>query len=318
MDIQSLNPLLLLLLQYPRGVSQEFLMQRLGISDSAIAVNIKKLKNQGYNIQYVDEKFILINPLPFALIPEKVKLNIPQNSIPEILFINRCTSTNVIAKDLLSKFSSFFLIAREQYQGKGRMNRTWEMQKDKDLALSFGYRTDMSHSYFFSLIRVAALAVYKTLNAFGISCFVKWPNDIIDTEGRKICGILAEVINENNINSVVIGIGINVNSNFLPDYATSVYQILGKEIDINKFAAHLIRAINNFYFEFPQNESLIILEWQNHLAWLGEKVVFQMDNQKFFGIFKGCTKEGALLLEIDKKIQTFYVGDLYNIKLRKS
>ncbi|SFB78877.1 BirA family transcriptional regulator, biotin operon repressor / biotin-[acetyl-CoA-carboxylase] ligase [Brevinema andersonii] len=317
MNIQSLNPVLLMLLQYQKGISQAFLMQQLGISDSAIAINIKTLKDQGYDIQYANEKFILINPLPFVLIPEKIKLNIPQNNIPEILFVDRCTSTNIIARDLLSKFSSFFLIAREQYRGKGRMNRTWEMQKDKDLALSFGYHTDIPHSYFFSLIRVAALAVYKTLNAFGISCFVKWPNDIIDGEGKKICGILAEIINESNINSVVIGIGINVNSNFLPDYAASIYQILGKEIDINKFAGHLILTINNFYSEFPQNESLIIQQWQNYLAWLGEKVIFQIDDQSFWGIFKGCTKEGALLLEIDKEIQTFYVGDLYNIKLRK-
>lgn len=317
MDIQSLNPLLLLLLQYPQGVSQEFLMRQLGISNSVLAVNIKKLKEQNYNIQYANEKFILIHPLPFALIPEKIKLNILQKDIPEILFINRCTSTNVIAKDFLSKFPSFFLIAREQYQGKGRMNRTWEMQNDKDLALSFGYRTNISHSYFFSLIRVAALAVYKTLHAFEIPCFVKWPNDIIDTEGRKMCGILAEVINDNNTNSVIIGIGINVNSNFLPDYATSVYQILGKETDINKFAAHLIQTLNDFYIEFPRNESLVISEWQNHLAWLGEKVIFQTRDQNFLGIFKGCSKEGALLLEIDNEIQTFYVGDLYNIKLRK-
>lgn len=317
MNVQSLNPLLLMLLQYPKGISQAFLMQQLGISDSAVAINIKMLKDQGYDIQYTNEKFILINPLPFALIPEKIKLNIPQNNIPEILFIDRCTSTNIIARDLLSKFSSFFLVAREQYQGKGRMNRTWEMQKDKDLALSFGYHTDVPHSYFFSLIRVAALAAYKTLNAFGISCFVKWPNDIIDGEGKKICGILAEIINESNINSIVIGIGINVNSNFLPDYATSIYQILGKEIDINKFAAHLILTMNNFYSEFPQNESLMIQQWQNYSAWLGEKVVFQMNHQSFSGIFKGCTKEGALLLEIDKEIQTFYAGDLYNIKLGK-
>lgn len=317
MDIQELNPLLLLLLQHSQGVSQEFLMQQLGISEAVLAAGIKKLKNENYDIQYTNEKFILTDPLPFALIPEKIKLYTSQNNIPEILFINQCTSTNVMAKDLLAKYSSFVLIARDQYQGKGRMNRTWDMQNDKDLALSFGYHTPISRSYFFSLIRVAALAVYKTLHAFRIPCFVKWPNDIIDAEGRKICGILAEVIKNNNTNALIIGMGININSNFLPDYATSVYQILGEEVDINKFAAYLIETFNDFYIEFPRNEFLIISQWQNHLAWMGEKVIFQSGDQNFLGVFKGCSKEGALFLEIDNEIQTFYVGDLYNVKLRK-
>ena len=44
---------------------------------------------------------------------------------------------------------------------------------------------------------------------------IKWPNDIV-AEGKKICGILTEMNAElNSIHSLIIGIGLNVNGNYL-------------------------------------------------------------------------------------------------------
>ena len=72
---------------------------------------------------------------------------------------------------------------------------------------------------------IAGLAVFNAvrdvLDASGVSvadqACIKWPNDIY-IGNRKLCGILSEMIaEETRIVSIIIGIGINVNSDEVPE-----------------------------------------------------------------------------------------------------
>ena len=61
---------------------------------------------------------------------------------------------------------------------------------------------------------VMSLAIVKALERLNIpKLSIKWPNDILSAN-KKICGVLIEnVIKQNQLESSIIGIGLNVNQN---------------------------------------------------------------------------------------------------------
>ena len=58
---------------------------------------------------------------------------------------------------------------------------------------------------------LSANAIVETLDSFGLSSKIKWPNDIL-VNSKKISGILCEssFVKERS-NFIVVGIGININ-----------------------------------------------------------------------------------------------------------
>ena len=65
---------------------------------------------------------------------------------------------------------------------------------------------------------------------------IKWPNDLI-FNNQKFCGILQEVIQFNNFDYLIVGIGLN--NNVVPQNksfkSTSLKNILNKKINNRKF-----------------------------------------------------------------------------------
>ena len=80
---------------------------------------------------------------------------------------------------------------------------------------------------------------------------VKWPNDIF-VNGKKICGILQELITSNNKKFLIIGIGINIISN--PDInnrylATNILSETKKKPSIKKVMTLLVKSYEKFFFD---------------------------------------------------------------------
>jgi len=100
-----------------------------------------------------------------------------------------------------------------QTAGRGRLDRVWTAPPGSSLALSVllrprlpsGAALPTAHWGWISLM--AGLAMRETIAdvAPGITPDVKWPNDLL-VDGRKLCGILAEVAADS---SIVVGIGVN-------------------------------------------------------------------------------------------------------------
>ena len=76
---------------------------------------------------------------------------------------------------------------------------------------------------------------------------LKLPNDIL-INGKKICGILQETIKKNNIQYLIIGIGLNlVNSPQISKYpTTSLYDLTNSKISVNKISKELKDMYKNF------------------------------------------------------------------------
>ena len=149
-------------------------------------------------------------------------------------------STNTYLKENYSSLDDLtFVSADYQSSGKGRNQRVWDSKPGENLLFSLLIKDSDYFPLYKAISIVSAYSVMKTLNEYGIEdTMIKWPNDVY-VGGQKICGILLESVSRNEIECLIIGIGINVNQKtFGTDYIhppVSMRNILNKEIDMNEF-----------------------------------------------------------------------------------
>lgn len=136
-------------------------------------------------------------------------------------------STNTYLKENYEKLDNFtFVSADFQSAGRGRNNRNWKSEKGENLLFSLLIKDKALIDKFSSLSVISAFSIIKALNLEHLS--IKWPNDIYYKDS-KLCGILLEAVTKNEIECLIIGIGLNVNQReFVGEYKrtpTSLYQI---------------------------------------------------------------------------------------------
>lgn len=134
-----------------------------------------------------------------------------------MIMLGSVPSTNKTAAELirLSKVQhGAVIVANEQTQGRGQRGRSWHSRPDLDLTFSIVLLPDgLLAEEQFMLSKVAALAVRDTVSFYcAWEVRIKWPNDVL-VDRRKVAGILIECeLEGDRLRSVVVGIGINVNS----------------------------------------------------------------------------------------------------------
>ena len=136
-------------------------------------------------------------------------------------------STNNRVKELADAGapSGAAVIADRQTAGRGRLGRSFSspgISRDCDLLGLDRLRLDLSlpEDRLMTVPALAAVAGARAVRrAAGLDCGIKWPNDLV-CAGRKVSGILTELVPTQSGPAVVIGIGINVHEQtFSPDAA---------------------------------------------------------------------------------------------------
>jgi BirA family biotin operon repressor/biotin-[acetyl-CoA-carboxylase] ligase len=144
----------------------------------------------------------------------------------------RVGSTQDVARDLARGGAAHgtTVLAEVQEAGRGRLDRRWESGEGLDLAFSVVLRPGgrLREAPLLTLGAAAALA-----DTFDVR--VKWPNDVVDGDGRKLAGILAEAetAEGDRVAWVVLGVGLNVNRTAFPGLpnATSLALLAGGVLD---------------------------------------------------------------------------------------
>lgn len=111
----------------------------------------------------------------------------------------------------------------DQRAGRGRHGRAWQAPPGAALALSVHLRPTgpsgpLASAHLSWLSLVASAAVARRLVGLGVPAHLKWPNDVLDAEGRKLCGVLATLApapffpgaDAGETPGVVVGMGVNV------------------------------------------------------------------------------------------------------------
>ena len=134
------------------------------------------------------------------------------------------------------------LVAEHQVSGRGRPDRTWTSRPRAGITVSFLLRRDVpaARRGWVPLLTGVALAE-SVAEVAGVLPSLKWPNDLLAVDGRKLAGILAETSGT----AVVVGVGLNVSTATaeLPETATSLASVLGSTVDRAPVLLAFLRAV---------------------------------------------------------------------------
>ncbi|MFC4243494.1 biotin--[acetyl-CoA-carboxylase] ligase [Gryllotalpicola reticulitermitis] len=147
------------------------------------------------------------------------------------------------------------LVADEQTAGKGRLGRQWQAPPGTSLAMSVLLRPDqlpgnLPIGALGWLPLLAGAAMRRAVAAQGVNgAELKWPNDVL-IEGRKVSGILAELLPD--ASGVVVGSGVNLTipEDELPTPTATSLLLAGVESpDVDALVADYLTALNTFVYE---------------------------------------------------------------------
>jgi BirA family biotin operon repressor/biotin-[acetyl-CoA-carboxylase] ligase len=194
------------------------------------------------------------------------------------------------------------VIADEQTAGRGRLDRKWFTPKGTALAFSLLlHPTAEEKPYLTRIVGLAALAVAEALRVYGLAAEIKWPNDVL-IHGRKVCGILTESVwSGEDVDCIVIGIGINVLEDSVPPQetlffpATSLEEELGSAPERSEILGEVLATFIKLRPHLETDE--FIQRWQSLLAFQEQPVQIETgDKRAVTGQLVGLDSDGSLRL----------------------
>ena len=215
------------------------------------------------------------------------------------------SSTNTILVDSYyeGNSSDSLFLCEFQYEGRGRRGKKWRSPYASTIMFSLGVKVPKAQTSIKGLSCALGLSIAKTLNRLGISnVSVKWPNDVF-IDGRKVCGILVELVSINSDDSaVVIGVGLNYrlkNSYIdLIDKPSTDLVSQGIQKSRSQVLRCLVEKLCEDFRRFSDNGFSVFREDFNGIHWLAGRPVeiSQGAGTVTSGIVSGVNGEGELLL----------------------
>ncbi|HEY8444859.1 MAG TPA: biotin--[acetyl-CoA-carboxylase] ligase [Bacilli bacterium] len=224
------------------------------------------------------------------------------------VYFDTLPSTNTYLKDNYQAYDDkTVIICNNQTSGHGRLSRKWEMEPGKNIAMSILLKPKTKDISRLSLLTSAA--VFLSLKEYTKNLQIKWPNDILLNK-RKVCGILLESIFREQLEALIIGIGINVNSinfsNEIANKATSLKIELHKDIDIDIIIDDILINFDNLYEKYLQDKHEYLEICRKYSSVIGKDVIINNKNVKVLNILDN----GNLLIDNGKFQEELNFGEI--------
>lgn len=213
------------------------------------------------------------------------------------------------------------LIAECQNAGRGRFERIWQSPHGASLSTSVLLRPHRELLDWGWLSLLIGLAVEEGLSSLGGGDRIdlKWPNDVL-IEGRKVCGILSEIVNTDQGPAVVCGWGINVSlrREELPiEQATSLL-LEGLTTDKDAISAAVLSRLDSLFTRWDGGTDLSS-EYAAGCSTIGRDVRLHRDQDEtdcppVTGRAVGIAAKGELLVDIDGEVKAFSAGDVVHLR----
>ncbi len=293
------------------AVSGDDLAGELGVSRVAIWARLARLRREGFDLEASPRKGYRLVATPPALHPALLEAHLRRLGcrLPgEVL--ESVDSTNSEAERRLAKGAEapFAVLARRQTAGRGRLGRAWQSDRAGNLYLSLAFRP------FLPLERLGPFTVWMGLavcehlaEAHGAELGLKWPNDLLDAEGRKVAGMLTEArVDADAVRDLVFGIGLNLEGPGedwpaeLRRKAGGLRQATGARLDPSATAAGVIAALERAWEKFE--EGRFAAEFRRQAArrdcLRGKPVRVTLRGKPLAGVAEGIEDDGALRLRL--------------------
>lgn len=286
-------------------LSGEDIGRELFITRAAVWKGIKKLREEGYEIEAVTNRgYRLTNPETMYNKRELEQGLKTKTMGQSIYFYEETDTTNNRARELALEGApeGTLVVAEKQTAGRGRRGKVWESPLGTGIWMSLVLRPQIMPAEASVLTLLCGLATAEAIEAeTGLSAGIKWPNDIL-INGKKAVGILTEMDCEmSEVHFVIPGIGINVNTASFPpeiaDIATSLYLECGKTVSRRRLVHKVLERLEEHYETFLRTGSFTAMleDYRKHCITLG-KEVHVLGREPFFAEALDITPEGELLV----------------------
>ncbi len=303
-------------------ISGQKLSEELHISRSAVWKHMNELKKDGYAIESKSNLGYRIIHHPDKVSENTVKWGLDTKWLgKKVIHKDTVSSTQLIAHQAAqtNAVHGTVIIADEQTGGRGRMGREWHSAKHTGVWMSIILKPAILPYLAPQLTLLAATVLADTLyDHTAIKPQIKWPNDILISE-KKTAGILTEMqAEQDQIQYVVIGIGLNVNQSSadFPDdlrqSATSLKSETGRSWNIITLIQSILTAFEDAFDSYMINGfPKVKAKWESYGFKIGEKIHVYTPKQDWQAIFHGIAGDGALLIKTDEdEIKKLYSAEI--------
>jgi BirA family transcriptional regulator, biotin operon repressor / biotin---[acetyl-CoA-carboxylase] ligase len=233
----------------------------------------------------------------------------------EQVVLTGSTNADLIARANAGAPEGLWLRADQQDAGRGRMGRSWD-SANGNLFASTIVRIGPDDPAASSLAFVVALAAYDAAQQIApeVPIMIKWPNDILTTDGAKICGILLERARD----AVIVGIGMN-----LFDHPSGLERAVANLRERGANPPHaqavveiLAESLNSWLQRWRMGGlGPILKSWQQHAHPLGTALSVHLPNGEIVqGLYQGLNDDGALQLALaNEEIHVIHAADVFLI-----
>ena len=256
-----------------------------------------------------------------------------------LLWLDEVGSTN---SDLVARVSSeegsswpdFSVIATDnQVAGKGRLGRDWSAPAGASLAVSVLLRPQTPAGRplppeslgWFGLL--AGLAMTRACNSVlpeGKRAMIKWPNDVL-ISGRKVCGVLSELVTTPDGMALVVGTGVNIAlaEDQLPVPTATSLAIEGAHTSVDELLAAYLTEFSRITKVFVSaagnvRSSGLLDQIRDECDTIGRSVRVELPSgENPVGTAIGINEEGSLVVEMANCAEPLVVsaGDVTHLRV---
>gem|GEM_PF-142517 len=282
------------LLLLPEGLeSWGVLAKRTGLGLTELREALLVLRGQGFPVVIKEEGagLALGTPAPQILLPL-----LRGKYGRAYRYFGVVTSTQDLLRAWQDAPIGAVVLAESQTQGRGRRGRVWESPQGN---LYFSGLLENTGDQLLSLR--AGLALAEATQA-GL---LKWPNDLLAPDGRKLGGVLIETENER----AFLGVGLNVHVAPIPNSAA-----LAEFRQVHR--AQLLADFLWFLEKWLEKDNAAILAaWSERNVTLGREIAVWTGKETIVGVAISLGSKGELLVRTEKGMRAVLAGDVSLLRM---
>ncbi len=226
----------------------------------------------------------------------------------KVVVLEETFSTNDYIKD--SDFD--VVIAKSQTGGRGTNNRKF-FSPNGGIYLSLKLKPKIPTDKISLITPFTAVALVKAIEKVcKLKPQIKWVNDIY-ISNKKVAGILCEsVILNGVVDSVVVGVGVNVERQNFPNFnlnnPTSLEEESGRIIDKNRLIAEFLNEFDGVETSILKRD--FISYYKDNFYLLDKAVKVVSGGKEYLGVVAGVNDNLALLVKIENEVLSFISADV--------
>lgn len=238
------------------------------------------------------------------------------------VLLSTVPSTNRLARAIVADYLEddrlprrALLAAWEQTAGRGRRGRPWSSPAGRGVYVTWIDPLENPEWRARLPLMVSVALAQGIAELTGAPCAVKWPNDLMMEEGRKIGGILIDLVDRRGVGTVaLIGFGINHSHPRaeLPDRPVTTLTDFAAAPGLGEAGRRLVAALARALDEPLARDHLVRRYRELSVHHPGDPLSVQMGDERLEGTFAGFDAAGRLRLEVAGEEQLVASGEVFN------